>query len=76
MQVILSVLQNAAIEARTGSVINVQISTEPLSDNQICDPGLMIAENINLLDFSMMLVCTVEFKHNQGYKQKLEELTL
>ena len=47
-----------------------------MSDNQICDAGLLTAENINILDFSMMLVCTVEFQHNQGYKQKLEELTL
>ena len=47
-----------------------------MSDYQIYDPGLLIAENINILDFSMMLVCTVEFKHNQGYKQKLEEMTL
>ena len=58
-------------------MINVDISTKPLSQAEVSDNGGLTAENINILDFSVMLVCSISFKHNQIHKLKLaDDLTL
>ena len=74
---LLSIFQIAAHEARTGSKINVEISTKPLSEAEVSDSGHMTGANINILDFSMMLVCSISFLHNQTHKLTLgADLTL
>ena len=74
---ILSVLQNAAHEACTGTTINIHISTKPLSESEISESGHLTAANIDILDFSKMLVYSISFKHNQSHKLKLaDDLTL
>ena len=74
---LLSVFQIAAHEARNGSKINVDISTKPLSEAEVFDSGHLTGANINILDFSMMLVCSITFLHNQTHKLTLgADLTL
>ena len=74
-QVLLSVIQNAAHEARLGAVIKVDIWEKPLSDIDI-GHGPMVASNINILDYNVLLFCSVSFEHNDIQKSKLNELNL
>ena len=74
---LLSVLQNAAHEARASTTINVEISMKPLSEAQTLAVELVNAENINISDFKMSLVYSITFKHNQSFKLKLaDDLTI
>ena len=66
---------NAAHEARVGSVIYIDMLTKPLSVNEI-DPDPLTAKNIDILDFSLLLVCKVNFEHNHAYKTELKDLDL
>ena len=75
VQVLLSVLMNAAHEARVGSVIYIDILTKPLSEKDI-DPDPMTAKNIDVLDFSLFLVYKVNFEHNHEDKIELKDLDL
>ena len=64
---LLSVLQIASQEAQTGTEIHVEISTKPLSEAELSNDGDFPAANIDILDFSMMLVCKITFLHTQSY---------
>ena len=71
---LLSVLQIAAQEARTDTMINVDISTKPIPEAEVCDSGHLTAANINNnVDFSMMLVYTITFLHTQSHTLKLAD---
>ena len=60
---LLSTLQNAADEAKAGSVINIDISVKPLADGDL-KKDHKIASNIDIFDFSQMLSCSVSYEHD------------
>ena len=68
-------LENAADDARSGSVINVDVSVKPLAEEDIKE-DLMKASNINIADFSMILVCKVNYEHDFDVKTELKDLSL
>ena len=53
---LLSVLQNAADEARAGSVINIYVWVKALTEYDI-SKNYSAALNIDILDFCAILVC-------------------
>ena len=73
---LLSTLENAAHEARTDSVISIEIGTRRLTDLDL-NLSSLPAPNIDILDFSAFLVCSVSYEHNAGQRLvKLEDLTM
>ena len=61
-RVLFSILQNAAFEARAGSVIDIALHTKPLAIDESDQDR--IASNIDILDFSMLIVCSVNYEHH------------
>ena len=55
--------------------MGISISSKPLSGHNIFNQSYT-ATNINILDFTTILVLTVTFKHTQSHKPKLQDLTL
>ena len=76
-QVILSLLENASSEARTDSVIDIKLQTKPLEIKHDIQ-GDKLARNIDVLDFSLLLVCSVKFDHSENLHSttNLDELNL
>ena len=56
-------------------MIKVDIWEKPLADIDIIH-GPMVASNINILDYNMLLFCSISFEHNDVQKSKLNELNL
>ena len=74
-RVLFSILQNAAFEARAGSVIDIALRTKPLAIDEIDQERN--TSNIDILDFSMLIVCTVNYEyHAQAPRIQLEDLNM
>ena len=52
----MSVLQNAADDARVGSIVNIDVWVKPLTEDDI-SKNYSTALNIDILDFCAILVC-------------------
>ena len=74
-RVLLSILENAAFEARAGSVIEIALQKKPLSIKEIDQERN--ASNIDILDFSMLIVCSVNYEHHaQAPRIELADLNM
>ena len=69
----MSMLENAADETRTGSVINVDVSMRPLNNEDIKKFKNSIS---NIESFFMILVCKVNYENYFCLKTKLQDLSL
>lgn len=70
-RVLFNVLQNAAFEARAGSVIEVILNTKPLAIDETDQV------RVDILDFSMLLVCIINYEHHaQAPRTQLADLNM
>ena len=61
-RVLFNILQNAAFEARAGSIIDIKLQTKPLAVDERYQESA--DSNINILDFSMLIMCSVGYEHH------------
>ena len=76
-QVLLSCLENAVHQAGSQGVINLHFSTKPLNHTDI-NSKYNTANNLQIFDFTKLLVCLIDFQPHASFEQKtkLHDLSL